>query len=265
MKDKIVIVTGSSSGIGLATALSFASSGYKTFGLSRKQQGRSEFTEIKADVNDDESVKSTVAQVIKQHGRIDVLVNNAGFAMVGATEESSIDQVKSIFETNFFGAVRMANAVLPTMRKQGSGRILHIGSIVGLIPSPFMAYYGATKHALEGYSESLDHEVRKRGIRSIVIEPGFMKTSINSHSPKVDNPISDYLSERESLEKILGRSVDTASSPELVAEKVRAAAENPNPKLRYTVGKDANMISFLRRFAPSGFFDKSLRSQFKFD
>ena len=265
MKEKTAIVTGASSGIGLATALLFAKKGYKTYGLSRRKQGRTDFIEIQADVNDDESVKSAVARVLEERGQIDVLVNNAGFAMVGATEESSIAQVKAIFETNFFGVVRMTNAVLPAMRKQQSGRILHIGSIVGLIPSPYMSYYSATKHAVEGYAESLDHEIRNLGIRSIVIEPGFMKTAVSSQSLNMDNPIQEYSGERESVRKIIEHGVDAAPSPDLVAEKVLEAAELSEPKLRYTVGKDAKMISFLRRFAPRSFFDKSIRSQFKFD
>lgn len=265
MKQKTAIVTGASSGIGLATAILFAKNGYKTYGFSRRQQGRTDFIEIKADVNEDESIKAAVAQVLKEQGRIDVLINNAGFAMVGATEESSIGQIKSMFETNFFGAVRMSNAVLPTMRGQGAGRILHIGSIVGLIPAPYMSYYGASKHALEGYSESLDHEVRRFGIRSIIVEPGFMKTSINSHAPKIDGSIFEYASRRESYQKLIEQGVDNASSPELVAEKVLEAAELSHPKLRYPVGKDAILISFLRRFAPRAFFDRTLRSQFKID
>lgn len=242
MKEKIAIVTGASSGIGLATAMLFAKKGYKTYGLSRRKQGRTDFIEIQADVNDDESVKAAVARVLKEQGRIDVLVNNAGFAMLGATEESSIAQVKSIFETNFFGVVRMTNAVLPAMRQQRSGRILHISSIVGVIPAPYMSYYGATKHALEGYGESLDHEVRNFGIRSVVIEPGFMKTSINSHSLNVDNPIQDYVDARESARKIIEHGVDTAAEPGLVAAKVLEAAEASSPKLRYPVGKDAKIL-----------------------
>ncbi len=263
MKQKVVIITGASSGIGLATAELFAQKGYRTYGLSRRKQGRTDFIEIQADVNDEESVKSAIASILKEQDQIDILVNNAGFAMVGATEENSIAQVKAIFETNFFGVVRMTNAVLPTMRKQRSGRILHIGSIVGLIPSPYMSYYSATKHAVEGYAESLDHEIRKFGIRSIVIEPGFMKTAVSSQSLNMDNPIQEYSSERESVRKLIEHGVDAGPSPDLVAEKLLEAAEVSSPRLRYPVGKDAKMISFIRRFAPRAFFDKSLHSQLK--
>lgn len=263
MKKKVAIITGASSGIGLATAELFAQKGYKTYGLSRRKQGRTDFIEIQADVNDEESIKSAIARILNEQDQIDVLVNNAGFAILGATEESSIAQIKSIFETNFFGVVRMTNAVLPTMRKQRFGRILHIGSIVGLIPSPFMSYYSATKHAVEGYAESLDHEVRNFGIRSIVIEPGFMKTSINSHSLNIDNPLNEYSNARESMRNLIEQGIATASSPDLVAKKVLEAVEISSPSLRYPVGKDASMISLIRRFAPRAFFDKSFRSQFK--
>lgn len=262
---KVAIITGASSGIGLETAKLFTQRGYKTYGLSRRQIGRSDFIEIQADVNNDESVKSAVAQILELEGRIDVLVNNAGFAMVGAQEESSIAQVKSIFETNFFGAVRMSNAVLPTMRRQRSGRIIHMSSIVGLIPAPYMGFYSASKHAVEGYSESLDHEVRNFGIRSISIEPGLMKTSINAHALDGDNFVQDYSVQREKLRKLLEEGMDTASLPSMVAETVFQAAESSHPKVRYPVGKDSKMISIMRRFVPRSLFDKSFRSQFKLE
>lgn len=263
MKKKVAIVTGASSGIGLATAELFAQMGYTTYGLSRRKQGRTDFIEIQADVNDDESVKSAVAQVLKEQGQINVLVNNAGFAMLSAAEETSLAQVKAIFETNVFGVVRMTNAVLPIMRKQRSGRILHIGSLVGNIPSPYMAYYSSTKHAIEGYAESLDHEVRNFGIRSVVIEPGFMKTAINSHSLDINNPIEDYSLARESVRKLVEHGVESASSPDMVAKTVYKAAEVASPNLRYPVGNDAIIILVLRRFAPRFIFDKIFRSQFK--
>jgi len=265
MNKKVVIVTGASSGIGFAAAKLFAQKGYHTFGLSRRKIDGAPFTQIQADVNDDESVKAAIAEVLKAHGRIDILFNNAGFAMTGAAEESSMAQIKSIFETNFFGAIRVADAVLPTMRKQGSGRILHTSSIVGLIPSPYMSFYAASKHALEAYSQSLDHEIRNFGIRSILIQPGFMKTAINSHDFKVDKPILEYTNMRMQVEQLIENGVAHSPEPILVAEKVVAVAELSHPKLRYPVGQQAKFLSLLRRFAPNSFFDKSLRSQLKLD
>src|SRR5215212_8029645 len=178
MKSKIALVTGASSGIGQATAQRLAMAGYKVYGTSRRgaQAGQRSFEMLPLDVTSDESVEAAVREVIRLEGRIDLLVNNAGFGVAsGGAEESSIEQARSIFETNFFGLVRMTRAVVPHMRRQRSGRIINIGSVVGLLPMPYGALYAATKHAVEGYSESLDHEVRTRGIRVSVIEPAYTK------------------------------------------------------------------------------------------
>ena len=130
------------------------------------------------DVRDDGSVARAVSEVVARAGRIDVLVNNAGSSIVGAVEETGTDQAQGLFDVNFFGAVRVTRAVLPTMRQQRRGRIVFVSSVAGFLPAPFMGFYAASKHALEGYSESLDHEVRTLGVRSILVEPGFMKTRI---------------------------------------------------------------------------------------
>lgn len=265
MNEKIMVITGASSGIGLATAKLFAKSGYTVYGLSRRKMNLTEFFEIQADVNDDESVKKAFAEIIEKHRRIDILINNAGFAMVGAAEESSIAQIKSMFETNFYGVIRATNAALPIMRKQRSGRILHTSSIVGYLPGPYVTFYGATKHALEGYSESLDHEVRSLGIRSLLIEPSFMNTSINAHQIEPDKPIQDYVKKREQMAQFITSGVSSSPSGELVAEKFLEAAESSNPKLRYPVGKDAVRTTPLRRFAPAALFDKIFRATFKLD
>lgn len=265
MSKKVIIITGASSGIGMATATLFANKGYEVYGFSRRIVGGLTFNEIQVDVNDEESVKLGVKQVVEKHGHIDVLFNNAGFAMVGAAEESSIAQIKAMFDTNFFGAIRATNSVLPIMRKQKSGRIIHTSSIVGLIPAPFMTYYGASKSALESLSESLDHEVRSFGIRSILIEPSFMNTSINAHSVIIDNPIDDYVETRKRIEKLTTDGIEFSPSPEIVAQKVLEAVESSSPKLRYPVGKDAVRIAPLRRFAPTVIFEKIFRSNFKLD
>ena len=175
----VALVTGASTGIGRATAEALRDAGYRVFGTSRKSDPQSlhGITMLTADVTSDASVAKLVDDILSEAGRIDLLVNNAGFGVTGAAEESSIAQVRSLFETNFYGVVRVTNAVLPIMRKQRSGRILNIGSILGLIPAPYGAYYSATKHAIEGYSETLDHEVREFGVRVAIIEPGATRTS----------------------------------------------------------------------------------------
>nr|AGU12006.1 short chain dehydrogenase [uncultured organism] len=265
MKKQTVIVTGASSGIGFAAATLFAAKGYQTYGLSRRKIDGATFNQIQTDVNDDASVEAAVARIVKETGRVDVLFNNAGFAFVGATEESSISQVKAIFETNFFGAIRVANAVLPHMRKQKSGRILHTSSIVGRVPTPYMGFYAASKHALEAYAEALDQEVRNFGIRSILIEPSFMKTAITAHDFKVDRPQADYQVAREKAERYVEKGIANSPSADMVAIKAVEVAELANPKARYLVGRDAAILWNLRKFAPVSVFDKLVRSQMKLD
>src|SRR5437773_8410276 len=172
IKGSIALVTGASSGIGEATAKRLAMAGYTVYGTSRRgaQSGQRSFEMLRLDVTRDESVEAAVREVMRLEGRIDLLVNNAGFGVAPAgAEESSIEQARSIFNTNFFGIVRMTRAVVPHMRRQGGGRIISIGSVLGFLPAPYMALYAATKHAIEGYSESLDHELRTRGIRVSII------------------------------------------------------------------------------------------------
>src|SRR6059036_2061692 len=155
-KGKIALVTGASSGIGEATAERLAKAGYKVYGTSRRgaEAGKRSFEMLPLDVTSDESVEAAVGEVMRLDGRIDLLVNNAGFSIAPAgAEESSIEQARSIFETNFFGILRMTRAVLPHMRRQANGRIVNISSVFGFLPAPYMALYAATKHAIEGYSE----------------------------------------------------------------------------------------------------------------
>src|SRR5438477_1680588 len=154
--SKIALVTGASSGIGEASAERLAMAGYKVYGTSRRaaQAGQRSFAMLALDVTSDASVEAAVRELIRLEGRIDLLVNNAGFGVApGGAEESSIEQARSIFETNFFGVVRMTRAVVPHMRRAGGGRILNIGSVLGFLPMPYGALYAATKHAIEGYSE----------------------------------------------------------------------------------------------------------------
>src|SRR5881396_522686 len=201
-KAKIALVTGASSGIGAATAERLAKAGYKVYGTSRRgaRTGKQSFEMLSLDVTSDDSVEAAVAEVMRRDGRIDLLVNNAGFGVAPAgAEESSIDQARSIFETNFFGLIRMTRAVLPKMRRQGSGRIVNIGSVLGFLPMPYGALYAATKHAVEGYSESLDHELRTRGIRVSVIEPAYTKTQFDANFLEPDSKLDEYRDPRAAV------------------------------------------------------------------
>lgn len=268
MKSKIAIVTGASSGIGAATAELLASAGYKVYGTSRKgaQSNQHAYKMIALDVNSDESVQAALKEVIQLEGRIDLVVNNAGFGVAaGGAEESSMAQTQQIFETNFFGVVRVIKAVVPYMRKQGQGRIINIGSILGLIPAPYMATYTATKHAIEGYSESLDHELRTRGIRVSVVEPGYTNTNFEANAPQLDSHIEEYAVARKALGKILKAAVESGDDPKVVAEVVLKAANAEHPKIRYAAGKLASRMSLLRRFAPAALFDQGVRKEMKLD
>jgi NAD(P)-dependent dehydrogenase (short-subunit alcohol dehydrogenase family) len=151
---------------------------------------------VQLDVRDKESVRSCVRMVLDLAGRIDALVNNAGYTLIGALEETSMAEAKELFDTNFFGVLRVNQAVLPIMRKQGHGRVANIGSVLGFAPAPYQGIYAATKHALEGYSESLDHEVRRFGIRVAIIEPGFTRTDIAQNSQFAGQVLTPYDSER---------------------------------------------------------------------
>lgn len=260
------LVTGVSSGIGKATALALISEGYTVFGTSRRADvGASSdgIQLLKLDVTDDQSVADAVDAVIQKTGRIDLLVNNAGFGVIGGAEESSIVQAKGVFETNLFGVIRMSRAVLPIMRKQGAGRIINISSVLGFIPNPYMALYVASKHALEGYSESLDHEVRTFGVRVLLVQPGYTKTSFEANMVASDEPLPEYKQTLVSVKKLIAGVMAKADDPKIVAKAIVLAASALKPKVRYPAGGTAKQLSFLRRFIPATAFDKTLRKQMK--
>src|SRR5438034_1245007 len=268
MKSKIALVTGASSGIGQATAQRLAAAGYKVYGTSRRGAPASglPFEMLSLDVTSDASVDALVREVMRREGRIDLLVNNAGFGVApGGAEESSIDQARSIFETNFFGLIRMTRAVVPHMRRQGSGRIINFAPVLGVVPTPYGALYAATKHAVEGYSESLDHELRTRGIRVAVIEPAYTKTQFETNLLEPDAKIDEYREARAALGKVLKEVMATGDEPSVVADVVLKAATAERPKLRYSAGKLANRLRLLRRFAPAGLVDAGIRKNLQLD
>jgi NAD(P)-dependent dehydrogenase (short-subunit alcohol dehydrogenase family) len=268
MKTKIALVTGASSGIGEATAERLASADYKVYGTSRRgaQAGQRSFAMLPLDVTSDESVETAVAEVLRLEGRIDLLVNNAGFGVAPASaEESSIEQARAIFDTNFFGIVRMTRAVVPHMRHQGGGRIINIGSVLGFLPMPYMALYAATKHAIEGYSESLDHELRTRGIRVSVIEPAYTKTRFDANFLQPDSKLDEYREVRAALGQRLKEVVEAGDEPGIVADVVLEAAIAARPKLRYAAGGLANRLRILRRFAPASLVDAGVRKDLQLD
>lgn len=268
MERKIALVTGASSGIGEATARRLATAGYKVYGTSRRGAGAGErsFEMLPLDVTSDASVEAAIEALMRLEGRIDVLVNNAGFGVAPAgAEESSLEQARSIFETNFFGMVRMTRAVVPHMRRVGRGRIINIGSVLGILPMPYGALYAATKHALEGYSESLDHELRTWGIRVSVVEPAYTRTQFDANLLEADSKLDEYRDVREAVAATLREVMAAADPPDVVADVVLRAASAVRPKLRYTAGRLANRLRLLRRFAPAGVLDAGIRRDLRLD
>lgn len=262
---RVAIVTGASGGIGEATARALAGAGYQVFGTHRKS-AQSKATGVEylvCDVTSAGSVEAAVKEVLAKTGRIDLLVNNAGVGLIGGAEESSLEQAKSIFDVNLFGVMRTTKAVLPVMRLQRAGRIVNISSVMGLIPAPYMALYASSKHALEGYSESLDHEIRDAGVRVILVEPAYTRTSFESNLVQADQLLDEYKSARSNAVAVMRDVMKSADSPEVVAEAVLKAATAANPRRRYTAGGFAQQVSLLRRFVPASAFDKSLRKQLR--
>ncbi|MDL2357709.1 MAG: oxidoreductase [Pseudomonadota bacterium] len=266
MKKAIALVTGASSGIGEATARHLLDAGFQVYGTSRRggQAGHYPYEMLPLDVTSDASVQTTIATVMAREGRIDLLVNNAGFGVSPAgAEESSLEQAQAIFDTNFFGVVRMTRAALPHMRAQGSGRVIHIGSVLGFLPMPYGALYAATKHAIEGYSESLDHELRNWGIRSIVIEPAYTRTSFDANLLEPDTKLDAYKDIRTAVARHIRKVMAGAEEPSVVAKTVLKAAQAQRPKLRYTAGQLAARLRLLRTFAPTQLMDAGVRKDLR--
>ena len=258
----VALVTGAAAGIGEAAARALVGAGFTVYGTSRRAaagEKRDGVVFLPLDVTDDESVAGVVREVLARSGRIDVLVNNAGVGIAGAAEERSIEQARALFETNVFGSIRTTRAVLPHMREQGSGRIINVSSVLGLVPAPFMALYAATKHAIEGYSESLDHEVREHGVRVLLVEPGYTNTAFDANAVAVDEPLALYARRREASDVLIAAAVRDGDEPSVVSQVIVAAATDARPKVRYPAGTLARRVSRLRRYAPAPLFDKQIR------
>lgn len=258
----VALVTGASSGIGKAAALALVEAGFGVVGTSRDTSRAAPLdgvTFLDLDVASDTSVTAAVQQVIDRFGRIDVLVNNAGMGLMGAAEENSVAQAQGVFDVNVFGVMRMVKAVLPHMRARGRGRVINLSSVLGFLPSPYMAVYAASKHAIEGYSESLDHEIREHGIRALLVEPAYTSTGFEANSPRPDTPLPVYADQRRAFDRMMETAIKDGDDPGIVANVIVAAATDPKPKLRYTAGPTAGRASTLRRIAPAGVFDKQIR------
>jgi NAD(P)-dependent dehydrogenase (short-subunit alcohol dehydrogenase family) len=263
-----VLITGVSSGIGQATAKLLAGYDYRIFGANRNPNRAESIpgvTILPVDVRSDESVKELVETLRSQAGEIDVLVNNAGYALGGALEETPLESAKAQFETNYFGVVRMVNAVLPLMRSRRRGHIVNVSSLVGRAPIPFLGHYSASKHALEAYSEALSHELKPFHIHVSLVEPGITRTGLAAHGEFLTQPNSDYEPWQRQMFASVKESVDAAPQPLEVARTIVRAIESRKPKLRYIVGRDARLVLALRSSLPYPWFAQGMRRSFRLD
>lgn len=262
----VVLITGASSGFGHATAQQLLQHGYRVFGTSRRPQVRRSdtgVTMVVLDVRSDASVQQCVAQVLAVTGRIDVLVNNAGLLQVGPAEESTLDDAQMLLDTNFFGVVRMTNAVLPGMRQQRQGRIINISSLAGLVAVPGEAVYSASKFALEGYSEALRYEVAPLGIQVVLVEPGFFQTNMHAATMHPVGRIADYDRLRATIAHTIQQSIAGGADPKHVAQVIGQVARARRPQFRYRVGTDAQWVPRVKQLLPEPLFTLGIRKRFK--
>jgi short-subunit dehydrogenase len=243
MKENILI-TGASSGFGLQLAQELHQKGYNVIGTSRnpeKIQSSLPFKILALDIIDDNSIKSFGKELFKHISKIDVLINNAGFYLSGLAEETTIEQGKQQFDTNFWGTIKLTNGLLPYFRKQRSGKIITVGSIMGLISYPNASYYAASKHALEGYFKALRFELSEFNIKVAMVEPGAFKTNIINSSIVAKVKIDDYTSFRKKVEKSSEHFFANAPEPSPVINKLLKLVEEKNPKYNNPVGKGSSI------------------------
>ena len=272
-QPSVAVVTGSSSGIGLAASLALAKNGYLTYATMRnlaKQDSIQSIAEkerlpvrtVQLDVTDENSVKNTIQSIISESGRIDLLVNNAGYGLTGAFEDIEIGEIKALYETNVFGVIRVTQAVLPIMRKQGSGRIINISSGAGRIGFPGSSAYVSSKFALEGLSESMAFEVEQFGIKTVLVEPGFVRTNFAENiaiAKKAQEPRSPYSQMMQMMSSNLDRMFENASDADLIAAVVVEAATAKEPNLRYLAGKDVQQMVAAKKSMSDEEFQNMIR------
>lgn len=262
LKEPVALVTGASSGIGRAIAQKLSKQGLMVFGTSR-DAGRVEAIPgvelLSLDVDSDESVKACVELVLTRAGRLDILINNAGYILIGAGEEVSMVEAKGQFETNFFGVLRLLNKVLPIMRQQGGGKIINISGPAGIIPIPFMGLFSASKAALEGYSLALRQEVKHFNIDVSLVLPGPIQTQVVGYSQRASQRLEAYNSAEESFIAGWKKGYAVAEHPARVADKVWSILNHRAPKAHYTVGKGISLFLLMRRLLPEGVFETMLR------
>ena len=250
-QPKVILITGASSGFGREAARLLAQRGHRVFGTSR--QARPDDGGVRMlplDVRMEESVRAGVEKVLSEAGRIDVLVNNAGYVLAGLIEEATTEEAIAQFDTNVFGLVRMTKAVLPAMRRQHDGTIINIGSLAGLLGVPGEGFYAASKFAVEGYSESLRYEVEPFGIRVCIVEPSYFRTGLETGKIKGTDRIEAYDGLRERIMAAFDAGLRHGGDPRTVAELIARIAVSPRPRFRYRVGREAHLLAPLRALLP---------------
>ncbi|MGB7633393.1 MAG: SDR family oxidoreductase [Nitrososphaeraceae archaeon] len=278
MSQKVAVVTGSSSGMGYETSLVLARNGFDTYATMRNIEGggakqiadiaKNEnlpLEIIQLNVDNDNSVSDAINRIVSEKNSIDIVVNNAGYDLMGALEETSMDEIKAQFETNSFGALRVMQAVIPTMRKQGGGIIVNTTSLGGRISFPLNSAYHATKFALEGLSESIRYELEPFGIKIIVIEPGGVGSNFLKNlkmATKTSDPLNaPYRSLENRISEYFKQWLQNAIHPSEVAKVILQAVTSDNPDFRYVVGKDAAMALESRRNMSDKEFHDSMKKQ----
>jgi NAD(P)-dependent dehydrogenase (short-subunit alcohol dehydrogenase family) len=276
---KIALITGTSSGIGLLTAVDMAKAGFRVIATMRDLSRNTRLLQAVADagvsdriqlrrldITEFDSLPAAVAEIVRDHGRIDVLVNNAGYALGGFAEDIQLDELRGQFDTNFFGHVALTRAVLPTMRTQGvssglAGHIIMISSISGLVSNPVTSSYSASKHALEGWTESLRLEVRALGIKVVLVEPGAYDTDIWERNVRIGKIALSEESANKDRARRFANVVKTKlkkGDTREVSRLITRIAQNPNPNLRYLIGKDAQVRYWSQRLLPWKLYEKIL-------
>lgn len=272
-KKSVVLITGASSGMGKETALTLAREGHIVYGAARRVDKMRDLVEagghaLELDVTDEAKVREVVARILKEAGRIDVLINNAGFAVYGAVEDTSLDDARRQFEVNLFGVAALTKAVLPAMREQKRGRIINITSMGGKLHTPLGAWYHASKHALEGWSDCLRLELGQFGIDVVIVEPGAIATEFGAvmTQPMLDRssngpygPMTRAVAQATNATYEKGDS----SPASVVAKTISKAIAATRPKTRYVVGKYARPLLFMRRWLSDRAFDGIVMSQVK--
>jgi len=262
--EKTVLITGASSGFGLMLANSLQKKGFNVIGTSRNPEryaGMVTFKLLRLDIDDDDSIQSFTKELFQHTQQLDVLVNNAGYMVTGIAEETSVELGREQFETNFWGTVKVTNALLPFFRAQKHGQIISVSSIVGLIGPPNLSYYTASKHAVQGYFKSLRFELDQFNIKVSMVEPVWFKTNLGSNSVSAKKgDIRDYDSYRKQVNAATQKGMDEAEEPDAVVNTISKLINTKEPKFSNPVGKMTGMILFLQNYVPKMFESSILNS-----